>query len=819
MKHLTQLLATLSLFAATSANAATPLTIPVTQLEVGKTYIFENARSNDKNSDYRFLCDTDGNGELQCSDLINVSCVWTVEQSQNGDAIHIGNVLSGKYLFTGTPNGSKYVYSSGNPVDLYLSDGKYFEGTLRLSTSPDSKDSFLTSYMDMTYTKYVCIFKGDSGSDWFAYETDCVNYDKVKYIISPQVPHEAIAIGVVSGNFSLEGLEIPDYITYNEHNYPVTTIGDNAFKDISGFSGELRIGKNVKSIEAAAFSGCFGFTSLQLYDGLTTIGNNAFNGCIGFTGSLYIPQSVTTIGNYAFNGCSGFSGSLDLRSVTTIGNYAFNGCSGLTGSLDLWSVTTIGNYAFNDCRGLTGSLKLPDSLMSIGEYAFQYCRFEGALKLPESLVRIEQRAFNYCSGFTGSLELPENLESIGHSAFYGCRGLNGYLVIPATITDLSAGYIFGNTDFEKVICYSSVPPVGNSSLFSGARTNELRVPGDAITAYMLKAPWNEFNNIHSIEPLSGIEFAEANVVCPLGGTVKLKVNKTPFGAEGEISFISGNPAVATVDANGVVTGVAKGSTAIIAMCGTLTATCVVTVEDPTIAATGLEFEGIVGNVGETVTIGAKVLPEDATDPTISWASSNPEVAAVDTEGVVWFNAAGNATVTAECQGHDFSVPFVVKEVMARALNVFPVEAVGGIGHEFSLLALHEPENTTDKSVTWESSDPAVATVSEDGRVSLAALGSAKITARSGEHTAVCSVTVDNTVSLTEMASTGVVIDIVEGGIVIRNAPVGESVAVYAIDGKVVNGAIVESEETRLNLAAGIYIVKVSPETVAKVLIK
>ncbi len=351
------------------------------------------------------------------------------------------------------------------------------------------------------------------------------------------------------------------------------------------------------------------------------------------------------------------------------------------------------------------------------------------------------------------------------------------------------------------------------------RKDELQVPENAVTTYALKAPWSEFKNIHSIEPLSGIEFAEAAVVCPLGGKVKLKVNKIPFGADGEIRFMSSNPAVATVDANGVVTGVAKGAAAIIAMSGTLTATCVVTVEDPTISATALEFEGIIGNVGETVAIGAKVVPDDVTDPTISWMSSDPEVAAVDQDGNVWFNAAGSAVVTAECQGYEFSVPFVVKEVQARALNVFPVEAVGGIGHQFSLLALHEPENTTDKSVTWESSDPEVATVSEDGRVELASLGSAKITARSGEHTAECAVTVDDTVGLTEMASTGVVIDIVENGIVVRNAPAGESIAVYTVDGKGINGAAVEGPETKLTLAAGIYIVKVSPATVAKVLVK
>lgn len=77
----------------------------------------------------------------------------------------------------------------------------------------------------------------------------------------------------------------------------------------------------------------------------------------------------------------------------------------------------------------------------------------------------------------------------------------------------------------------------------------------------------------------------------------------------------------------------------------------------------LAFEGIMGSVGEQVAVGAKVLSENVTDPTIRWKSSDPEVAAVDGEGTVWFNAAGSAVVTAECQGYEFSVPFVVEEVM------------------------------------------------------------------------------------------------------------------------------------------------------------
>ena len=318
------------------------------------------------------------------------------------------------------------------------------------------------------------------------------------------------------------------------------------------------------------------------------------------------------------------------------------------------------------------------------------------------------------------------------------------------------------------------------------------------------------------QPVVGINIKPTQVNLKLGQSVELSAEVSPRDASNKrVKWSSTNPQICYVNTSGKVTALSTGLAIISA-----------TTEDGGYSAECLALSNYIVDtkiVQPTLEVGSSlslsITDKQAVETNVLWQSSNPEIAAVDERGKVWFNSAGSVVITAECDGYEYSAPFNVKEVAANALNVFPVEAVGGVGHEFSLLALHEPENTTDKSVTWESSDPEVATVSEDGRVSLAALGSAKITARSGEHSAVCAVTVDETVGLTEMASTGVVIDVVEGGIVVRNVDAGESIAVYSVDGKVVNGAIAEGEETKLNLAAGIYIVKVSPATVAKVLVK
>ena len=159
---------------------------------------------------------------------------------------------------------------------------------------------------------------------------------------------------------------------------------------------------------------------------VTTIGNDAFYNCTGFTGDLTIPNSVTSIGESAFSGCTGFTGDLTiLNSVTTIGKYAFFGCTGFTGNLTIPnSVTTIGNLAFYNCSGFTGELKIPDSVTTIGQSAFFGCSgFTGNLTIPNSVTTIGNMAFYNCSGFTGNLSLPKSLKVVGFRFAERCSNI------------------------------------------------------------------------------------------------------------------------------------------------------------------------------------------------------------------------------------------------------------------------------------------------------------------------------------------------------------------------------------------------------------
>lgn len=130
-------------------------------------------------------------------------------------------------------------------------------------------------------------------------------------------------------------------------------------------------------------------------------------------------------------------------------------------------ITYIGRSAFQ-FGGPKGQLVLPDSLESIGSYAFFGCDgLTGDLVLPEGLRYIGGDAFNVCSGLTGTLVLPESLKEVDVAAFNGCTGLTGTLKIPANLTKIGEG-AFGYTQISAITVDKENPAyfVKNSALYT-----------------------------------------------------------------------------------------------------------------------------------------------------------------------------------------------------------------------------------------------------------------------------------------------------------------------------------------------------------------
>ena len=385
---------------------------------------------------------------------------------------------------------------------------------------------------------------------------------------------------------------IPESVTYKNVKYSVTSIGEKAFQNCSGLTS-VTIPNSVTSIGEGAFSGCSSLVSVtinsnsivsknytsdsslaQMFgtkvkeynigDSVTSIGSYAFSGCSGFT-SIEIPNSVTSIGNAAFRNCSSLTSITIPNNVTSIGEGAFSGCSSLvsvtinsnsivsknyTSDSSLAqmfgtkvkeynigdSVTSIGSYAFSGCSGFT-SIEIPNSVTSIGNAAFRNCSSLTSITIPNNVTSIGEGAFNGCSGLqkvivsaiavwcginfgngTGNplywakhlyrdenteikdLVIPNSVESISFAAFYGCSGLTS-VTIPNSVTSIGEK-AFDEADILAVISLIENPSAitgktSNSKTFSSNTFNNatLYVPKGTINKYKATEGWKDFNNI------------------------------------------------------------------------------------------------------------------------------------------------------------------------------------------------------------------------------------------------------------------------------------------------------------------------------------
>ena len=148
--------------------------------------------------------------------------------------------------------------------------------------------------------------------------------------------------------------------------------------------------------------------------------------------------------------------------------------------------------------------------------------------------------------------------------------------------------------------------------------------------------------------------------------------------------------------------------------------------------------------GVTVTLKATVKPDNATDPAVSWSSSDDKVATVK-DGVVTATGAGEATITAKAGGKTAECKVTVKAatVAVTGVTLNKTSLDMKVGDSETLTATVAPTEATNKAVTWKSSKESVATVDSEGKVTAVAAGEATITVTTtdGEKTAECKVTV------------------------------------------------------------------------------
>ena len=238
-----------------------------------------------------------------------------------------------------------------------------------------------------------------------------------------------------------------------------------------GKAGSYTIPNNVTSIGESAFSSCAGLTSVTIPNGTTNIGARAFSFATNLT-SVTIPNSVTSIGDNAFYNCSSLTSVTIPNSVTSIGGIAFALCASLSAitvdalnpfysSADGVLFTKSQTLLIQSPGGKAGSYTIPNSVTSIGGYAFFGCASLTSVTIPNSVTSIGVRAFWSCSSLTG-VYFQGNAPSEGGAVFLGADN--------ATVYNLPGTTGWGPT-FAEIPAVVWTPRIATSDANFGVRTN------------------------------------------------------------------------------------------------------------------------------------------------------------------------------------------------------------------------------------------------------------------------------------------------------------------------------------------------------------
>ena len=231
---------------------------------------------------------------------------------------------------------------------------------------------------------------------------------------------------------------------------------------------------------------------------VTSIGNYAFYGCSELT-EVTIPEGITTIGGNAFWNCPGIEtvhfNATNCTSMVTSNVYSvFNSSTSSSSKSNIKTitigdnVTRIPDYAFRNAQDLHGSLSVPASVVSIGNYAFYNCVSLNFLNLEEGLVTIGNKAFYYCQVLEGrfqrprGLYIPNSVTTVGEYAFFHCVTLPR-LSIGQGVTSIG-GHAFWECSslhfviFDAMNCTSMQTSDGNStySVFGQLHTASSNYP-------------------------------------------------------------------------------------------------------------------------------------------------------------------------------------------------------------------------------------------------------------------------------------------------------------------------------------------------------
>ena len=308
-------------------------------------------------------------------------------------------------------------------------------------------------------------------------------------------------------------------------------------------------------------------------------------------------------------------------------------------------------------------------------------------------------------------------------------------ISPVTATNKTYSWASSNTGVATVNASGLVTAVANGTA--------------TITATTADGGHKASCTVSVTTPTSGVTLSPASTTIIKGKTQQLTATVAPATASDKsLTWTSSNTSVATVNSSGLVTGVGTGSATITATTtsGAHKATCDITVRVP---VSGISVSPTTTSLikGRTQQLAATVSPADATNKNYTWSSTNTAVASVSATGLVTAVGGGSATISATTADGSYSAGCIVTvTVPVTGINIADVSTSVNTGSTAQLAYTIIPSDASNKTVTWSSSNPGVATINAStGVITPVAAGGAEITATTadGSFTDTCFVMVTN----------------------------------------------------------------------------
>lgn len=566
-----------------------------------------------------------------------------------------------------------------------------------------------------------------------------------------------------------------DYLLYKVNNCKtltlpesLTSIGNWTFRGMAALES-IVIPNAVTKMGTYAFADDTSLKSAKLSTSCPWLKEGLFSECNALQ-SITIPSAVTKMDGYMFTNCKALTSATfeDGTDLIEMGygaswkNYGlFSDCPLKTLNLGRWlsyNTEVASRSPFYSIDALK-NLNIGKNVKVIDKYMFSYCEGLEEVNLPDNITSVNLWGFRGCSSLK-SVRLSEKLSQVGDYGFAGCTSLDN-VTFPASMTSVASNSFSDCTALRKLDLGQNLLIIGPSAFENDKALEGIEIPstlyglGVASFKNCTSLPYVEVKSISSVGK-------EAFMGCTGLKWISLSDKTTSLG---ENSFAGcSNIAYVKSYATTAPEGLVNFPSEVVAN-GTLFVpegyeddyTYSATWEDwmnikpltENVLVSSITLSQTEANMKatETLPLSATVGSENAVNKSLIWKSSNEAIATVSAEGVITANAVGNATITAiaaDGSGVKATCDITVVPTLAESISLDQPTLTLKKKRTAHLVATISPVTTTNKSLTWKSDNPKIATVDNEENVKTLTAGETtiKVSANDGSGiTAECHLTV------------------------------------------------------------------------------